>query len=215
LIKSDGHIAGLNLAAGESLTVRDYDGNPTASPPIGPLPIIVDQSLTISAAGTLRMVFDANAWDSTISFAPGIPVTRGGALELTFASDVNLASQVGRTIDLFDWTGVTPTGTFNVTSPYTWNLTNLYTTGEVTLTAAPSLPGDFNHDGTVDAADYVVWRKGLGTTYTQNDFNTWRANFGRTDGAGSAESVPAVPEPESLSLLLLASIILSVARHRR
>ena len=21
------------------------------------------------------------------------------------------------------------------------------------------LPGDFNHDGTVDAADYVVWRK--------------------------------------------------------
>jgi hypothetical protein len=42
------------------------------------------------------------------------------------------------------------------------------------------LPGDFNADGIVDSADYVVWRKGLGTTYTTNDFNVWRANFGST-----------------------------------
>ena len=63
----------------------------------------------------------------------------------------NLASQIGRTIDLFDWTGVTPTGTFTVSSPYSWNLTNLYTTGEVTLTAVPGIvPGDFDHDGAVD-----------------------------------------------------------------
>ena len=30
-----------------------------------------------------------------------------------------------------------PTGAFAVSSPYTWNLSNLYTTGEVTLTAVP------------------------------------------------------------------------------
>ena len=77
---------------------------------------------------------------------------------------IDVAAQSGRTIDLFDWTGVTPTGTFTISSPYTWNLANLYTTGEVTLTAVPSLPGDFNSDGTVDAADYVVWRKTDGTT---------------------------------------------------
>jgi hypothetical protein len=70
--------------------------------------------------GTLRMVFEADAWDSNISFAPGIPVTLGGTLELTFANDVNLASQVGRTFDLFDWTGVTLTGAFAVSSPYHW-----------------------------------------------------------------------------------------------
>ena len=72
----------------------------------GPLPIVVDQHLAMDATGTLRLVFDADPWDSTISFAPGIPVARGGTLELTFAPDVNLASQIGRTIDLFDWTGV-------------------------------------------------------------------------------------------------------------
>jgi hypothetical protein len=87
--------------------------------------------------GTLRMVFEADAWDSTISFAPGIPVTLGGKLELTFAAEVNLASQVGRTFDLFDWTGVNPTGAFAVSSPYAWDLSNLYTTGQVTLTAIP------------------------------------------------------------------------------
>ena len=127
LIQSDGHIAGLDLTAGASLIVRDYDGN---------LPIVVDQHLAMDATGTLRLVFDADPWDSTISFAPGIPVALGGTLDLTFAPGVDVATQSGRTIDLFDWTGVTPTGTFTVSSPYTWNLTNLYTTGEVTLTAA-------------------------------------------------------------------------------
>jgi hypothetical protein len=87
--------------------------------------------------GTLRMVFEADACDSTISFAPGIPVTLGGTLELTFADDVNLASQVGRTFDLFDWTGVDPTGAFAISSPYRWDTSNVYTTGQVTLTAIP------------------------------------------------------------------------------
>ena len=91
----------------------------------------------MGAGGTLRMVFEADAWDSTISFAPGIPVTLGGTLELSFAADVNPATQVGRTFDLFDWTGVNPTGAFNVSSPYAWDLSNLYTTGQVTLTAIP------------------------------------------------------------------------------
>jgi hypothetical protein len=91
----------------------------------------------MDATGALRIVFEADAWDSTISFAPGIPVALGGTLELTFADDVNLASHVGRTFDLFDWTGVNPNGSFAISSPYTWNLSNLYTTGEVTLTAIP------------------------------------------------------------------------------
>jgi uncharacterized protein YjbI with pentapeptide repeats len=141
LIRPDGHINGLVLDGGGLLVVRDYDGNPnnTLYPynPIPPIPITIDQHLSMALGGTLRMVFEADAWDSTISFAPGIPVTLGGTLELTFADDVNLASQLGRTFDLFDWTGVTPTGAFAVSSPYAWDLSNLYTTGEITLAAIP------------------------------------------------------------------------------
>jgi hypothetical protein len=123
------------LDGGGLLVVRDYDGYPAYGR--GPIPITVDQHLAMAPGGALRMVFEADAWDSTISFAPGIPVTLGGTLELTFADDVNPASQLGRTFDLFDWTGVTPTGAFAVSSPYAWDLSNLYTTGQVTLTAIP------------------------------------------------------------------------------
>ena len=117
------------------LIIRDYDGAKTIRRCLSA--ITVDEHFAMAPGGTLRMVFEADAWDSTISFAPGIPVTLGGTLEFIFADDVNLASQLGRTFDLFDWTGVNPTGTFAISSPYAWDLSNLYTTGEVTLTAVP------------------------------------------------------------------------------
>lgn len=43
---------------------------------------------------------------------------------------------------------------------------------------AVSIPGDFNFNGAVNAADYVRWRDGLGGVYTQNDYGLWRAHFG-------------------------------------
>jgi uncharacterized protein YjbI with pentapeptide repeats len=137
LIRPNGHINGVTLDASGLLVVRDYDGDSRQDPDRPPIPIMVDQHLSMDPGGTLRMVFEADAWDSTISFAPGIPVTLGGTLELNFAADVNPVTQLGLTFDLFNWTGVTPTGTFAISSPYTWNLSNLYTTGEVTLTAIP------------------------------------------------------------------------------
>jgi hypothetical protein len=82
-------------------------------------------------------------------------------------------------------------------------------------TAPPSLPGDFNGDGLVDAADYVVWRKGLGTTYTPNHYQVWRANFGQRPEAGLA-SQPAAPEPSSISFLIVTLTIWFHARgHNR
>jgi hypothetical protein len=80
---------------------------------------------------------------------------------------------------------------------------------------APPITGDFNHNGIVDMADYVVWRNGLGTTYTQNDYNTWRANFGKTAASGTnAFDVSAIPEPATLWPLLLAlSLLLYPTRH--
>jgi outer membrane protein assembly factor BamB len=83
-----------------------------------------------------------------------------------------------------------------------------------------SSAGDFNTDGTVDAADYIVWRNGLGTTYTQSDYDDWRANFGRSaataaSAPGSAAgSTPTVPEPSALLLMTLALAPLLSKRGR-
>jgi hypothetical protein len=83
----------------------------------------------------------------------------------------------------------------------------------------PQPRGDFNNDGTVDAADYIVWRKGLGTTYTQADYDTWRANFGKTAGIGAAlpsaePLLDAVPEPTAVVLFIFAIASLSFIPNR-
>jgi uncharacterized protein YjbI with pentapeptide repeats len=157
LIRPDGHIDGLTLDTDGPLLVRDYDGRPDYGTAYPPIPITIDQHLAMAPGGTLRMVFEADAWDSTISFAPGIPVTLGATLELTFADDVNLATQLGRTFDVFNWTGVTPTGAFAISSPYAWDLSNLYTTGEVTLTAIPE-PSAFLYSSVALCAFFAIGR---------------------------------------------------------
>jgi len=65
------------------------------------------------------------------------------------------------------------------------------------VASVPGAVGDFNGDGFVNAADYVNWRK---TNGTQQEYNTWRANFGDGTGIG-ASFATAIPEPTALVLL--------------
>jgi hypothetical protein len=74
--------------------------------------------------------------------------------------------------------------------------------------------GDFNHNGIVDGADYVAWRKNLGTTYTSTDYATWRGALGNTAGTGAVAEFSAVPEPKR-GLLLIAAVAIQLASRRR
>ena len=74
-------------------------------------------------------------------------------------------------------------------------------TGIFTLTLA-SLPGDFNGDHVVDAADYVLWRKG--NINGAQGYTDWRTNFGSGNpGSGASFNAAAVPEPATLALCSL------------
>jgi hypothetical protein len=85
---------------------------------------------------------------------------------------------------------------------------------DIALRVTSTVPGDFDTSGTVDAADYVVWRKGLSTIYTQNDYELWRANFGY--GATNASVTNGgVPEPTSFALLALAAVCTCLLHGRR
>jgi hypothetical protein len=97
---------------------------------------------------------------------------------------------------------------------------------EVRLTNAPLAPseflfasavapleGDYNEDGKVDAADYVVWRKtGING---QQGYNTWRANFGRMAITPASGAAAAVPEPATILIFVLAVCVVAASRWRR
>lgn len=78
----------------------------------------------------------------------------------------------------------------------------------------PSAAGDYNHNGVIDAGDYVVWRKG-GTLFAPSDYTVWRSHFGQIPGSGSGTLESAsIPEPTSLLLATLAATVLSARRRK-
>lgn len=81
--------------------------------------------------------------------------------------------------------------------------------------ADAQLPGDFNRDQKVDAADYTVWRDGLGSEFDEQDYLDWKNNFGMSAGGGGAVVAAAAPEPSAMVLLGLASLLSLVWKSRR
>ena len=91
------------------------------------------------------------------------------------------------------------------------------------------LPGDFNGDHVVDAADYTVWRDHLGAADESSlngngdgangvdagDYALWKTKFGTHNGAGAGGlAVGAVPEPGTV-LLSVFSLLGLVGLRRR
>jgi Glycosyl hydrolase family 99/Dockerin type I domain len=81
--------------------------------------------------------------------------------------------------------------------------------------AAPA--GDYNADGKVDAADYIVWRNAFGRSTISHgsgadgnydgqidaaDYTVWRDSF---LASGSGAAAVGIPEPSALALSLLAA----------
>jgi len=90
------------------------------------------------------------------------------------------------------------------------------------------MQGDYNNDGVVDSADYVVWRKMLGQSVPRGtsadgdgngaveapDLNVWHTEFGSASGGGGLGG-NAVPEPATAAALLLASACYQMHVRRR
>ena len=86
------------------------------------------------------------------------------------------------------------------------------------------LPGDYDNNHIVDAADYILWRQNVGTNNVllndavggmidDDQYNQWRANYGKTIPTGSVGTV-LVPEPGAATLLLAAAAVV-LAMHGR
>jgi hypothetical protein len=101
-------------------------------------------------------------------------------------------------------------GNYRIAARLTDSLGATSISAPITLQVLP-LPGDFNEDGAVDAADYVVWRK---HDASPSGYEKWRAHFGTTVPASPSSSA-AVPEPACVSLLTLVAASGTWRRRRR
>jgi cyclophilin family peptidyl-prolyl cis-trans isomerase len=117
----------------------------------------------------------------------------------------------------------------NLAAGLVWKITK--TTTAFTLKV---VGGDYNRNGVVDAADYILWRKTRNTSVTagtgadgnsdglvnDSDYAVWRTNFGSVRGIGAGAgsgSLEAgnVPEPATVALMLCGGVSIAFLRRRQ
>ncbi len=190
-------------------TVFDSEGIGFSGPPDNPPPAAV----STDAADHYAEGWFTGFWHYGLGlgnpFAGGSWVDSGGGMS-------------SRTLTDGDWDSWTFSPTFNFAA---------FAENPVAA-AAPGPAADFNLDGKVDGADFLIWQRGFGIasgamlaqgdadgngTVDGNDLQLWSAEFGLTAAVGSASIAGAtVPEPSSIGLLLWGTcLLLKSACHRR
>jgi hypothetical protein len=91
------------------------------------------------------------------------------------------------------------------------------------------LPGDYNADDSVNAADYVVWRRHRDESFVllgedpaattpgvvdEEDYDFWRAHFGNTVG-NSSSAAGTIAEPATTLVLLIGALPFAHRLKRR
>ncbi|MEX2317540.1 MAG: PQQ-dependent sugar dehydrogenase [Pirellulales bacterium] len=187
--------------------------------------LTVETTFTQNAAGILSVEISGNSVGDYDQLVVEGAATLDGSVAVAL---VGFTPSAGDVFTILTAASVTDNGIEMAgaqPSPY-----YLMTGSGTSLLLGVGAQGDFNHDGTVNAADYTVWRNELGQsvangtsadadgsgTVTRDDYNIWKSQYGQTAipiGSGSGQ---AVPEPGSCALLLagVALAVCGAARRR-
>jgi hypothetical protein len=203
--------------------------NNTAAPPAmmsfkykaGSYEAILDDPTDFGPSSVIDVTFTSiNAMDINI-FAPALFPQISGR-PVSFHADFNRFVSP----PVFSSDGLPTNTTINV-GDFNANTVSLLPqsppTSEVTssnvTSLTVSLSGDFNSDGIVNAADYVLWRNNFSSD--QVKYAAWRTNFGASLGSGSGSSRFSagptsvnVPEPAMLTLVLFVAAGSTLQRRR-
>jgi fibronectin-binding autotransporter adhesin len=198
-------LAGANTFSGHTTvnagTLSVSGANATA----GAGDVTVNAGHAAIAAGVLNAIADSAT----------LTLLGGGTAGTADVGYIDLAAGINEQVaSLVLGTTTFTSGTFGATGSSATNFMDEYFTGTGIITVTSSLPGDWNHDGNVNAADYVVWRKDPASNGNDpGGYITWRENFGTpSSGPGLAASVP---EPASTALFGLSLLGMLFWRRRR
>ena len=170
----------------------------------------VQGNLDIQAGATLAMDIYSPTVHDMLDVQGNF--TAAGTLQVTLDAGAP-ALQQGDLFDLMDVAGTTG-GAFDsfslpsLSTGLVWNITDLITTGELSVV----VDVDLDNDGDVDGGDFLLIQ--------QTDpslVSAWQSLFGSQVVAGTS-AVPAgtaVPEPSSLVLMLASGSLLAMRRRRK
>lgn len=222
---NNGHITGDSGGAPISLPgyvkgVGTFDNvvfTGTFAPGLSPTNLQVG-SISLSSTSTLVIELGGTTPGSGYD-----QLTSSGTLNLDGTLQLALINgflpTAGQTFDIFN--GGDTIGAFSAlilpaVPGLAWDMSQLQT-GLLSI----GITGDYSNDGTVDAADYTIWRDALGTgaalpndttpgSVTAADYDVWKNNFGQTV-AGAAGATSAIPEPAALYLAVLFVVFATVS----
>jgi hypothetical protein len=199
-----------DLKPGNSPANVTFGGNVVIGPTAGTV---------IELAGTTKGAqYDSLTIAGNVSLGGALDVVLLGGFVPSPGQSFNILTAAGGIDGTFDETNLPA-----LAGGLYFNLTS--TSTAINLTVAGVL-GDYNKSGTIDAADYVLWRK----TITQSgpalaadgnnngvidpaDFTIWRNSYGAQAGAGA--TLPGqIPEPASLLMLFIAIANLTLLQRR-
>ncbi len=178
-------------------------------------------SLEMALAGSTRATGEGGAQYAAIDAANA---TLAGTLNVSLVG--GYVPTAGASFLLIDSPAIA--GSFSsiqlpeLTGGLAWQVDASATAFRLTV-VSPGIAGDFNNDGTVNLADYAVWRDTLGSTVSlaadgngnnvvdSGDYTVWKNNFGQTTAFAAMPTTSSVPEPATASIAIGAMILLAVS----
>jgi len=186
----------------------DYVANPTAYQYV--IPDLTPNDGTRNNLHIIDMIVGPDDDDTANFYVDGLAVPNLQNVQMKATTFSNGAVQFG------DCCGNVP--------DTTWAIEWMKVEEGVTVPSDPpvvpssGIAGDYNGNGVVDAADYVLWRNS-GSLQNDDtpgvqpgDYDVWKGNFGKTPGAGAAAG--SVPEPATAVLVLIAGLSLIATRRK-
>jgi hypothetical protein len=186
--------------------------------------LYIDTFPSVAVPAAQADLFPETQFGSTVAGAMGfawhaVEITKVGTMATWKVNGILLGS-----VEMEDF--VTPTGGTNIffghadvnsgvsiDSYYDDVSFTLIDDIEVTALTTSGPDGDYNDDGFVDGADFLVWQRGESpNSLDPGDLEAWKTNYGTSP---AAVAVGAVPEPTTLGLAVVAvGAGLALARSR-